>query len=114
MNFIKQIKHFFDKYIFYKYNKNTKLGLAYNETLIRKMFPWIYRVDDKKILHKLLKETESDFRKVLNTYYRSEVNQLIEQKKYDEIVKYEWILKLVSDLTYLYNNPNEYEWWYVN
>ena len=103
-NIFTYIKQFFDKIKSKKYNEEDKA------TLVRKMFPWIYRVDDKKTLQKLLISTESDFVKLLNTYYRSEVNILIEQKKYDEIIKYEWILKLIGDLTYLYNNPNEYGW----
>lgn len=102
MKIVDFIKHYFDKKYNDKYNDDS------NGTLIRKMFPWIYRIDDKKILSKQLLSLDPDIRKVLNTYYRSEVNILIEAKRYNEIEKYEWIQKLISDLNYLYNNPNEY------
>jgi len=104
MKILTFIKHFFDK------QKDVTYNSLDRETLVRKMFPWIHRLDDKKTLDRLLKSLDPDIRKVLNTYYWSEVNQLIELKKYWEIIKYEWILKFISDLTYLYTNPNNDEW----
>lgn len=110
-NIIKKFKKFFDKNEVASYNNDI------DGALIRKMFPWIQRVDDKKTLNRLLSWTDSDIKKLLLTYYRSEVNQLISEKKYSEIVKYEWILKLVSDIEYLYTNPLTYardelwSWW---
>lgn len=97
------LKYFFDK------KNNNSYNTDINGTLIRKMFPWINNIDNKKILIRQLTSLDPDIRKVLNTYYRSEVNMLIEQKKYSEIEKYEWILKLIEDLNFLYTNPSNYE-----
>jgi len=104
------------KKVFFDKEKQVKYNDTEGYTLVRKMFPWIYRIDDKKLLSKLLANTEKDIIKLLSTFYRSEVNQLIEQKKYWDIIKYEWIQILISELTYLNTNPNEYverrvEWW---
>ena len=104
------------KKVFFDKEKEVKYNWGNGYTLVRKMFPWINRIDDKKTLSKLLADTDPDIKKLLSTFYRSEVNELIAQKKYSEIVQYEWILKLISELTYLTTNPNEYvwernEWW---
>ncbi len=93
---------FFDKQKEETYNKPDEWAL------VRKMFPWIYKLDDKKSLTKLLAEQPKDIIKLLSTYYRSEVNELIAQKRYWDIIKYDWIQKLISDLNDLLINPNEY------
>lgn len=104
--FIKKIKQcFFDKKKDVSYNTQDEWAL------IRKTFPWLQRIDDKKVLSKMLRETSPEIIKLLSTYYWSEVNELIAQKRYWDIIKYEWIQKLISDLDYLYVNPNEYATW---
>jgi hypothetical protein len=101
------------------FDKNNEIWYnQYEEwALVRKMFPWISKIEDKRILDKLLlleKEQDTSFQKLLQTFYRSKTVDLIAQKRYAELIKYEWILELIEELKSLFNNNNNYgenNWW---
>jgi len=79
--------------------------------LVRKMFPWISKIEEKRILKELLllqKEQDTSFKKMLQTFYWSKTVDLIAQKKYNDLIKYEWILELIEELNSLFNNNNNY------
>ncbi len=79
--------------------------------LVRKMFPWISKIEEKRILKELLllqQEQDTSFKKMLQTFYWSKIVDKIAQKKYNDLIKYEWILELIEELNSLFNNNNNY------
>jgi hypothetical protein len=86
---IYKLKKYIDKLYYNKYTHD-------RETLIREMFPnieniWEYKHIDFYLRNSTISQT-NDLVKAIWAFYWWEVARLTKENKYDEIMKYQWLI----------------------
>lgn len=86
---IKWLKFKFDKLYYSEYNFN-------RETLIRKMFPWLNAIWEYKKINEYIAshsyEETNKLIEILYSFYRWEVNMLVNSNKEDDVKYLKWVL----------------------
>ena len=102
------MKNIFIKFIEFLKNKIDKLYYSLythnDETLIRKMFPWVNTLtqQDYSTINNFLINISptmlDDLTKVITTFYWIEVNREILKWNLQWVVKYQWLIELCNSL----------------